>query len=566
MEQLKAILRLRWQLTRNQWGRSKHGVRGAVAVIILIAACLLGAFCFLAALLGAAFGLRDASNDAVMMVWFFLTGIFLFFWIVGVLAELQRSEAIDLQRLMHLPVRLGQIFLINYLASHFAPSIIIAVPAVFGLAIGLAIARDPIMLLMLPLALSMIFMITAWTYCLRGWLAALMNNPRRRRSIIAAVTFALILIAQAPNLYLNVFARSGSHRRNVVPMDKILAVQKFVPPFWVSLGARSLAAGEPIPAVLGTIGCVSIGALGLRRAYRTTLKCYHGDATSRTSLAPRRSVQAQSTTAATAPRPSRFLEGRLPGVPDEASAVALASFRSMLRAPEIKLAWAMSLAVPFIVGASIVFRARVHLSDSAKPFLLPAVIAFSLFTLVQFLSNQFGFDREGFQTIVLSPVNRRALVLGKNLAAFPIIICSGLFWLILISVFLGLPFLTALAAIFQIVSMALIASIFGNLISIYFPHRVRAASLKPTKISGTRGIVLVLCQLFLPFLMIPVFIAPTAELFFHLSGLTFPINLALSVLIALLSAAGYLWSLPSFGRLLQQREIRVLEILTTEVE
>jgi len=31
-------------------------------------------------------------------------------------------------------------------------------------------------------ALSMVFMVTAWTYFLRGWLASLMANPRRRRS------------------------------------------------------------------------------------------------------------------------------------------------------------------------------------------------------------------------------------------------------------------------------------------------------------------------------------------------------------------------------------------------
>jgi ABC-2 type transport system permease protein len=560
VNQLKAILQLRWQLTRNQWSRSRHGVRGGIALIIVIAACLLGALCFLGAFLATAYGMRGARSETVMLVWFFFTGVFLMFWTLGLLAELQRSEAIDLQRLMHLPVRLGQIFFINYLASHFTPSLIIVVPAIFGLSIGLAIARGPVMLGMVPLALSMIAMITAWSYCLRGWLAALMTNPRRRRSILAALTFVIVVIAQLPNLYFNVFSRSNSHRRTTVPVSTILFVQKFVPPFWVSLGARSLADGNSMPAALGTIGCLSIAALGLRRAYVSTLKFYHG-ASDGPSRSPQRTVEMPSKTSS-----SRFLERRLPGVSDEASAVALASFRSMLRAPEIKMAWAMSLAVPLIVGASILFRSRMRLPEGLKPLLPPTVIAFSLFTLVQFLSNQFGFDREGFQTFVLSPLRRRALVFGKNLAAFPIILCAGFFWLILINIFLRLPLLTTLAAIFQMTAMALIAAMFGNLISICLPYRVRATSLKPTKISGARGILIVISQLLFPFLMIPVFIAPLAELLLHLNGMVFPINLALSFILALLVIAAYFWSLPSFGRLLQERETRILDTLITELE
>src|SRR5258706_2141081 len=132
-----------------------------------------------------------------MGVWFGVTVAFLFFWMIGLLAELHRSETIDLQRLMHLPVALGQMFVVNYLASHLALSVILMVPAMIGLAIGLVLARGPAMVLLLPLALSMVFMTTAWTYCLRGWLAAMMTNPRRRRTIIMGITLVFVLLGQA---------------------------------------------------------------------------------------------------------------------------------------------------------------------------------------------------------------------------------------------------------------------------------------------------------------------------------------------------------------------------------
>ena len=55
----------------------------------------------------------------------------------------------------------------------------------------------------------MVFMITAWTYCLRGWLATMMSNPRRRRTVIMGITFAFILLSQGPNLYFNVLQQHG---------------------------------------------------------------------------------------------------------------------------------------------------------------------------------------------------------------------------------------------------------------------------------------------------------------------------------------------------------------------
>jgi len=63
------------------------------------------------------------------------------------------------------------------------------------------------MLLLVPLALAMIFMITAWTYYLRGWLATLMSNPRRRRTVIMCITIGFILLAQGPNF---LFQRSSN--------------------------------------------------------------------------------------------------------------------------------------------------------------------------------------------------------------------------------------------------------------------------------------------------------------------------------------------------------------------
>jgi ABC-2 type transport system permease protein len=569
--QLKLIFLLRWQLTRNQWGRSKYGLGPVIAILIAIVACGMGALCFFGGLFGTAYGLRDASAETVMQVWLVFTALFLFLWLIGLITELQRAETIDLQRLMHLPVALGQIFFINYLASHLGFTIAVTVPAAIGLSIGLVIARGPMMLLLLPLALSMIFMITAWTYYLQGWLAALMSNPRRRRSIIVGITFVFILIAQMPNIYFNVLGRAHSRNRNALPSDlnKIVAIQKFLPPFWVSLGAGAIAEERPLPALLGTIGCLSIGAIGLRRAYRNTVKFYSGTTGRRTLSSHVQSRDAPSEKRPGTIRTKQFIELRLPGVPEEASAVAMVTFRSILRAPEAKMALAAAFIVPIILWASLLFRGKgLTVPENLKPFFAPGAMAFSLMMLVQFFANQFGLDRDGFGAFVLSPASRRLILLGKNLAALPIIYCSGLLFLVLVTVKLHLSVLTALAGLFQIATMSIILNLYGNFLSIYVPYRIQQGSLKPTKVSAPMMLAIFIGMMVFPFIMSPVFVPPLVELLWRVAGMptALPINLLLSIGLTALAILLYWQFLPSLGRLLQRREAKILEIVTAEVE
>jgi hypothetical protein len=579
-EQLKTVLWLRWRLTRNQWARSGGLLGAVIAVLAGLGAFVMGGLCFAGALLGAAFGLGEASPKIIMAIWFGVTVGFLFFWMIGLLTELQRSETIDLQRLMHLPVALGQMFVVNYLVSHFAFSIIVAVPIMLGLGIGLVFARGPEMGLLVPLALSMVFMITAWTYCLRGWLATLMSNPRRRRTVIMSITFTFILLSQGPNLYFNVLHRGGFHssRQSTTDQDarraaeqeklnQLLAVQKFIPPLWLPLGAQGLAEGRVWPALLGTLGCLSLGALGLRRAYRGTVSFYYGQTGGQ---APARIKPAGTVAAVAAPAGTSngFLELRLPAVPEQAAALALATFRSLFRAPEVKMALGSSFLSMAIVGAMVFLRSPPHLTDTAKPFAATGVAAFSIFMLVQFLANQFGLDRDGFRSLILSPADRRLILLGKNLASLPVGATFGIIMLTLSSVWLHLPWLVFTATLFQLAALLLLAGLAGNALSILVPYRIQPGSLKPTKMPGLAMLAMILCQMLVPVAMAPAFVPPLAELLWRMAGWPdmVPVNLIFSVLLAAVVAVGYWQTLGPLGRLLQRRETKILGVVTVEVE
>src|SRR3954452_5220130 len=77
-------------------------------------------------------------------------------------------------------------------------------PVMLGLALGLVFGRGLAMLLLLPLLFAFVLMVTSVTYQFQGWLASLMVNKRRRRTIMAFLTTAIILLSQLPNL-INVF-------------------------------------------------------------------------------------------------------------------------------------------------------------------------------------------------------------------------------------------------------------------------------------------------------------------------------------------------------------------------
>jgi ABC-2 type transport system permease protein len=582
-DQLKTILWLRWRLTSNQWARSK-GVGAVLSAIAAAGVFMLGGISFCGALLGGMFGLGKADVVVVWGVWCGLTVAFLFFWAIGLLVELQRSESIDLQRLMHLPVVLGQIFVINYLASHLAVSIVIFVPAMMGLAIGLAISRGPAMLLLAPLALGMVFMITAWTYCLRGWLAGLMTNPRRRRTVIVAVMFTFILLGQGPNLYFNVIRkvnrpaaatapqqtqsnRNAQSASNQKELDQFRSIQKFVPPLRLPLGAQRLAEGHTLPALCGTLGCVALGALGLRRAYRGTLRFYRGDSTSKVAV---RVQQTRIPSAAPAPAKAgrRFLELRLPAVPEQAAAMALATFRSLLRAPEVKLAWGTSFLMTLICGGILLFRSTLKVPEAAKPFAATGAVVFSVFMLVQFFTNQFGLDRDGFRAYILSPVERRFILLGKNLACLPVGVVFGVTLLVLIVVRLRLSPVVFVAALLQLAAVLLLAGLVGNLLSILSPYRIQAGTMKPTKLPGLAMLLLMACHILFPIAMAPVFVPPLAEFLWQSAGWSkmAPVNLLLSAALAAVMALAYWQSLGPLGRLLQRRETKILGVVTVEVE
>jgi hypothetical protein len=436
------------------------------------------------------------------------------------------------------------------------------------------------MALLLPLVFGFFFMITAWTYCLRNWLAAIMVNKRRRRAIIVGVTMGLVLLSQLPNLLTNVWFRSSRPNlpQHASPAqiqewarhgageasqtDALLnAAHRYVPFLWLPQGAKKLAEGNPWPAVWGALGMLAIGALGLRRAYRGTLRLYQGGENNKPAAAP-------STMRPTAARRKLLVEQVLPAIPEEAAAVALASFRSMTRAPEVKMALAMNALFFVVIGASVLVHRPAELPAGFRPFVASATVAVAFLGLMQVTFNHFGFDRSGFRAIVLLPTPRSRVLLGKNLALLPVAFVVFAVYLGLATIMAHLRATDILTAGFEFAGAFLMMSVMGNLASILVPYRIAAGSLKPTKTKGTTVLLLIVVNMLSTLALLPVFLPAGLSLlgdwFGWLPGAA--VALVGAILLAAVSTWFYWRALEPLGRLLQRREQRILQVVTQEVE
>lgn len=602
---LQTFVWLRWRLLANQWRRA--GLVNAVLTTVLAVGALVASIpLFIGSFVLGTYLIPNAAPAHLMYAWDGLIVGFLFFWSIGLITELQRSDTLSLSKFLHLPVSASGAFLLNYLSSLLRLSLILFGPVMFGFALALIYVQGLSQWPVLPLVVAFLLMITALTYQFQGWLASLMSNPRRRRTVVVTTTAVLVLIFQVPNL-LNLYGPWGARHRadqstalleELAKLDRAFKAQEFdavehlrrqtdvmqkhkaatqllsrerveqwekaarlantvVPVGWLPLGVMATAEGRVMPSVLGLLGMTVIGVWSLRRAYRTTVGQYQGQTSNRQG---RPAAQAGGGRKAG----GLFLETRLPGLSEPVSAIALGSFRSLLRAPEAKMALLTPLIMSAIFGSMLLGGNR-SLSTSFRPLVATGGMVFVLFGVLQLMGNQFGFDRDGFRVFVLCAAPRRDILLGKNLAYAPLALGLALVLLAVIQVVYPMRIDHALAMIPQFVSMFLLFCILANVVSIYTPVHLAAGSLNPSHLKITTVLSqLVMFTLLFPLTqgltLLPFGVEALLSLLGRANGV--PVYLILSLIECAAVVLLYRVSLDRLGTLLQAREQAILEVVT----
>jgi ABC-2 type transport system permease protein len=613
-QHFQAFLWLRWRLLANQMRRG-GAANTVLAVLLVVGIVLIAAVLSLVLFLVGLFGLDDVPPAILMYVWDGLVVAFLFSWTLGLMIELQRSEVLSLDKFLHLPVSLKSAFLINYVSSLLSPSLLIFGSAMFAFSLGLVIGRGPALLLLLPVLAAFLLMVTAVTYQFQGWLASLMSNPRRRRTVIVVVTATFILLCQLPNL-VNILQPwqppeelKARHEAEVAELKRALnageinedqfkqqsvkleqkyekqtneAMEKTVtrlagttriinlalPPGWLPLSAEAAAERHFVTPLLGTLGLSAIGSLSLWRAYRTTLRLYTGQFTAGKKAAVPIAPVKLEPGKVTQPSPL-VLEKQLPWLSEQASAVALGGFLSLIRAPEAKMMLLTPVILIVVFGSVLVTNAG-KLPTQMPPLAAYGGMATVLLSMIQFVGNQFGFDRGGFRVFVLSAAPRRAILLGKNLAAAPIALTLELLILVVVEVLYhkNMRVEHFLAALPQLVTMYFLFCMLANWVSIFAPMQIRGGTMKPANPKmvplALQVVFVMLFPVVLSPALLPLGIEAALEALVDTRG--FPVCLVLALLECVLVVYLYQFVLTWQGGVLQAREVRILGVVTTKTE
>ncbi|NLV32861.1 MAG: hypothetical protein GXY47_17110 [Acidobacteria bacterium] len=613
-EHLETYVWVRWRLSANQVRRS--GFLGAILVAIMAAARVMGGIvAFIAGLLAGLLTLRHAQPWALLAVWDGVAAAFLFFWLVGLMVELQRTELLSLDNFMHLPVSPAGAFLINFVGSSMGLSLILFFPAMLGLGTGITLARGPGMILTLPLVTAFFLMITAVTYLFRGWLAGMMTNPRRRRTIIAVLTLLFVLAFQIPYFLARLNPDAGAGRRamrdasgRIASLEEehaegriglqeyeerlaaersaweaardrqkdrdremLRSISRTVPPGWLAYGAAEAGAGRVFPALAGFAGMSLIGIASLWFSYRNAIRLYTGGfrrGRSRAKGAERGEAKPPVTGGAGDRGRAGLLEMGIPWIPEQAAAVSLAGFRALMRAPEMKM-MLLTPVIMLVVFGGVAAGGKGEAAVFVRPLIALGLAAGVLvFGFTGFVGNQFALDRGGFRAYVLGCAPRRDIVLGKNLSMLPIAVplmacMAGL------SQWMQPMRPDHLAAVLvQTIPMYLLFCLAGNLLSILSPVALKAGSSQPAPHQGMRVLLQAVFMLVVP-LLLGLTLAPLgiATLLSLVQGVAwFPAFLVLGML----QAAGVLWlyraAIPWQGSLLERHEKKILEVVCSKVE
>ena len=547
--QLFALAKLRYRLTVNQIKKSGKFNTILAAIFYSIGAFVVATSFFIAATLGAMFFSKTDPFSMIMM-WNIIAGAFLFMWSMQLVSEMHQTEMISLNKLLHMPVSLRGAFFLNYTSTFLCGAFLLFAPTMLGMCVGMTIGLGWNMAISLPLVLSFLFLVTSVTHQIRGWLGGLMENKRSKGTIGAIAIIGVIAVTQLPHLAVQYFDGVDDKKEELVQaqfdeeraaavalldarydttdvtstaydleleeidkdlserklkakkerkkegrlhlIDTLQTVDTYLPPGWMPLGIFKAYQGNLIPGILGSLGMFALGLVSFTLSYRSSMRKYTG-ATSRGRVSRKQ-------TKASAPKLD-FLFKNIPFCPEQVSAVAFSSFRSNIRAPESKMMLIMPV-ILVLLGCGYFFTgASFKISKEYWPCVPIGAIGLTMFSIASSTFNQFGMDRDGFRAFVLSPLNRRDILVGKNLALFPIAAGVAIVFLVVLQFIFPVGAIAWVANVLQIPCTFILYCLVGNAASIYFPMGIKRGTMQPVNPKFLQMLILILATFMLPMLL-----------------------------------------------------------------
>jgi hypothetical protein len=553
MSQLLSIIWLKWRLLRNSL-RTKRAVINQLASILGMVAALALALLVALGLGIAAYVLtkpaiagmlqrppsrRNPAERISTEFIFFSIYAFIYLMWSTIPLSLGSSKQFDAGKLLLYPITLRKLFAIDFFSEIANIQSVFALPAIIAISIGAGLGSGELVwTLIAAIPISMFGLaLSKW---LSTTIGSLVRRKRARGETIIALVGALAGLAGA---------LGGQVAPLVMKHAESLKILRWTPPgaaaFLIDsrfekdptayVGAIVLLSAFTVLLVIGTYWIARRAALG-----------YEGKR--------RRQIRTNEPEAA-------HSGWKLPLIPDDMAAIVEKELRYALRNAQLRTLALMPLLLIVIrlINSNTFGRSLTSPSGGdgtdfltyAGGLIASAGVLYVFLLLAGLSCNQFAFEEAGMRTLILSPIQRSKILMGKNLAIIVIAFAFS-FSLLLINglVFRDLDGPILLFVALSFVCFAAITSVLGNWLSVSFPKRMQFG--KRLNVSGVAGLLLIpiLAVLAIPPLM--------STLIGYLTG-SLLLEYATLAAIALILIGFYFLVINAQGRALERREIQILD-------
>ncbi|HJT30136.1 MAG TPA: hypothetical protein VJ784_22165 [Pyrinomonadaceae bacterium] len=548
MSQLLTLIWLKWRLLRNSLRSSKAVVNRVASILGMLIALFLSLI--VAVILGfAAYGLsqpdalgnafrrtatRDVSASAsAEFIFFSMFGLIYLMW-ATVPLSIGGSKQFDAGKLLMYPITLRKLFAVDFLSELTTLHSVFAIPAVIAICVGVAFGTGHTTAAFLAAFPAILFGVA-----LSKWLSTTIGSLLRRKRARGETIVALI------------GAVAGLSAAVVGQIAPILFkhAESFRSLRWTPPGAAAYLLVGPADDTVGyALAFLTLSAYGVALVIAT----YWIARRAALGMEGRR----RQKTAVASETATGYSGWQLPLFSTDLSAVVEKEMRYAMRNAQVRM---MAL-MPLILLVVRVMNSKKWWGTAAPSnsfltygsgLLATGGVLYVFLILAGLSCNHFAFEEGGMRTLILSPIDRRKVLLGKNIA---ITLLALIFATILLTlntiVFRDLDAPTLLFVGLSFVSFAALSAMMGNWLSIRFPKRMRFG--KRLNVSGVAGLLLI------PMVIVlgtPPVLATLVGLF---TGSLVYEYVALFV-FAVLAVGFYFLMLNFQGRSLAKREIDILE-------
>jgi hypothetical protein len=554
MRQLATLIWLKWTLFRNSLRSSKAVVNRIATVLAMLIA--LGLALLVALGLGVAayaltspevglhnFQPRTRAGDPVIpsaeFIFFSILALCYLLWSTLPLS-IGSSRQFDPGNLLLYPISLRKLFAVDLVSEIAGLQSVFAIPAIIAIGAGAGLAQG-------KLAAGILIALIACTFgiALSKWISISVGSLIRKKRTRGETLLALIGV---------VAGVGGALFGQIAPVlfrhaDSISTL-RWTPPgalaYALTLGLRE---GHAMGFALALAAVIAYTVILIAISYWLSRRAILGGG--RRRRARPTSIE---------PAVERYTGWEIPMMSPGLSAIVEKDLRYVMRNAQVRM---MTLMPLILIVVRIMNRRRFDQAGSGSStfatdffkygegLMATGGMLYVFLILAGLFCNQFAFERGGMRMIVLSPVDRKTILLGKNIAisTVALIFSAGLLTVNQL-VFRDITLGALLFVVLSFLTFVPLMSVMGNWLSVRFPKRMKFG--KRLNVSGVVGLLLIpmIIVLALPPL------AATAAGYVAQSLL---IEYATLAVLAVLAIGFYLLLLNTQGEALRQRELEILE-------